>query len=192
MNGDSEKKIRRAEGLITTANEDGSQESFPVEHKERQFENRARIRNADTHGKTLEELRRISEIRDNLLTSAEPNLSKGQEIEQNPHETETISGVEYFVEYVPKEDIYPAYGYSSGKYAVVRQDLSLRVKRFVKAHELYHCADKAVWGGWIGSEIRASLMPGLKNPIGLIATILKTTTDIDRIKFYLRRIMQNH
>ena len=106
---------------------------------------------------------------------------------QNSIETVTINGQQYFVEYVPKEAIYPAFGYNGSGRAIIREDLPPRVKKFVKAHELYHLQDKATWGGWIGREIRANLVPGFKDPIGLIAAVWKTVTDPDRIGFYLKR-----
>ncbi len=111
---------------------------------------------------------------------------------QNPIEIEIINGQQYQIEYVPKEDLYPAYGHCFGNNMVfVRQDLPPRVKRFVKAHELYHCQDKSNFGGWAGREIRANFFPGLKDPVGLIATAWKTITDVDRIKFYLWLIKEN-
>ncbi len=101
-----------------------------------------------------------------------------------------VGGQPYFVEYVPKEEIWPAFGYSSGSTAVVREDLPPRVKRFVEQHELFHCRDNSTFGGWIGSEIRANIVPGIKDPIGLLATIWATITDVDRIKFYIQRLRE--
>ena len=143
--------------------------------------------------KTTEELKKIEEIRRQLHEEI-PAPAPQQEfaVPQNPTEIETIKGQQYTVEYVPKEDIYPAYGYGGGNSAVVRQDLPPRVKNFVKAHELYHCQDKSNFGGWLGREIRANVIPGLKDPIGLAATVWKTITDVDRIKFYLKRIKEGH
>lgn len=92
------------------------------------------------------------------------------------------------VKYVAKEAIYPAFGYGGNNRAFVREDLSPKVKKFVTAHEVYHCIDKAKWGGWVGREIRANVVPGLKDPIGLVATIWATISNVDRIKFYLKRI----
>ncbi|HDH31672.1 MAG TPA: hypothetical protein ENH26_02765 [Candidatus Wolfebacteria bacterium] len=103
-------------------------------------------------------------------------------------EAVVIDGKQYVVKYVPKDDIYPAFGYAIGNNMIIRQDLPLRVKKFVKAHELYHCRDKSTWGGWIGQELRANIIPGLKNPIGLAIIVLKTISDLDRIKYYLKRI----
>lgn len=109
---------------------------------------------------------------------------------QSATEMEIIDAQPYFVQYVPKDKIWPAFGYAGGNTAVVREDLPLLVKRFVTAHELYHLSDKGKFGGWVGSEIRANLIPGLKDPIGLAATIWATITDTDRIKFYVKRIRE--
>lgn len=98
---------------------------------------------------------------------------------------------QYVVDYVPKETIYPAYGYNGAGHAVVREDLSPRVKQFVTAHELYHLGDTATWGGWIGRELRASIVSGFRDPIGFGSTIFATVTDVDRIGFYLKRIRES-
>ena len=111
---------------------------------------------------------------------------------QSATEMVIIDAQPYFVQYVPKEEIWPAFGYAGGNTAVVREDLPPLVKRFVTAHELYHLSDKIKFGGWVGSEIRANLIPGLKDPIGLTATILATITNTDRIKFYIKRIKEGH
>lgn len=147
----------------------------------------------EPYQKTSAELARIDEIHRQLWEEhTEQILSAEQPTTKNPTEIEVINGEPYHVEYVPKEDIYPAYGYGGGNSALVRQDLPPRVKKFVKAHELYHCRDKATWGGWVGREIRANSMCGLKDPIGLIATAWKTLTDVDRIKFYMKRMKEGH
>lgn len=66
----------------------------------------------------------------------------------NNTEIVTIDGEQYTVKYVPRDEIYPAFGHSCGDNTVmVRKDLPPPVKRFVKAHELYHARDKATWGG---------------------------------------------
>jgi len=140
--------------------------------------------------KTPEELGRIEEIQRQIHEKVRPSLPQEQPILQNPTEIEIIDGQAYRVEYVPKEKIYPAYGYGGGKRAFVRQDLSSRVKNFVKAHELYHCRDRATWGGQLGRELRANMVPGLKDPLGLLATVWRTITSVDRVKFYLKRIKE--
>ena len=145
-----------------------------------------------TYKKISKEVECIEETHRQLEENEKPALLQEQLAPRNPTEIEVINDQQYYVEYVPKEEIYPAYGYGGGNRAIVREDLSPRVKKFVKAHELYHCQDKATWGGWIGREIRANIVPGLKDPIGLAATVWKTITDIDRIKFYLKRIKEGH
>lgn len=116
------------------------------------------------------------------------NSKEKADVSKNPTETVIIDSKEYTVRYVPKEEIYPAFGYSGGDTALVRQDLAPRVQKFVRAHELYHCQDEANWGGWLGKEIRANIMPGLRDPIGLFATGWDTVSDFNRIKFYLNRL----
>ena len=99
----------------------------------------------------------------------------------------TIADKQYHVIYVPKIKIYPAFGNSYENVATVREDLPPRIRNFVEAHELYHCIDTATWGGWIGREVRANFFPGLKDPIGLFATIFATIFNLDRIRLYIRR-----
>lgn len=136
--------------------------------------------------KKLEE-RRLAEVRQKIKELPSENQLEPLK-SNNDLKTEKvqIDNQEYTVEYVPKEKIYPSFGYAVGNSAKVREDLSPRVKRFVKAHELYHCRDKATWGGWIGREIRANIIPGLKDPLGLLATIKASLTK-DRINLYLQR-----
>ena len=143
--------------------------------------------------KTPAEFKRMEEIRSQLKETAVANQLNTQSLKsaEPAHiENQQIvvrNGKQIKVQYVSKESIYPAYGYGDGDTATVREDLPKRVKNFVKEHELYHCTDQATWGGWLGKEIRANVMPGLKDPIGLAATVWKTITDIDRIKLYLKR-----
>lgn len=103
---------------------------------------------------------------------------------------ETESDQVFIVDYVSKEVIYPAYGYNGAGHAIVREDLPPRVKQFVTAHELYHLRDTATWGGWLGRELRANIVPGFRDPVGLLATITSTVTDWDRISFYLQRLRE--
>ena len=186
--------INHSQEYIKTKHEKESRPSQP-ESVESQNNTQEKPPAYKSFEKTPEELKKIEEIRyHQLQKSAKPVSSQTTQTEepvpQNPTEIEVINGQQYYVEYVPKEDIYPAYGYGGGNNATIRQDLPLRVKKFVKAHELYHCQDKSNFGGWLGREIRANVIPGLKDPIGLAATVWKTITDIDRIKFYLKRIKE--
>ena len=139
------------------------------------------------------ELRQIEEFRRKLEKQKQtaPQQQEKIPVIKNPTETVTIHDEQYTVEYIPKKEIYPAFGYSSENRAVVRQDLSPHVKKFVRAHELYHCYDQATWGGWVGREIRANVVPGLKDPVGLLSTIWATISDLDRIKFYLKRVKES-
>ena len=82
-----------------------------------------------------------------------------------------------------------AFGFANpgNQVAFVRDDLPKRVKEFVEEHELYHLKDP-IKDYWAWRELRANLVPGFKDPIGLILTIYKTISDRERIKFYLNRI----
>lgn len=103
---------------------------------------------------------------------------------KNRHEVIETKDGRVVVEFVQKDEIYPAYGYSMGSnYAMVRKDLPVRIKNFVKKHELYHCQDESTWGGRLGSELRANLIPGLKDPLGLAATAI-SSLKAERLRFY--------
>jgi len=97
-----------------------------------------------------------------------------------------IGQKEIQVNFIPKDSIYPAFGLAFSNEVRVREDLSPRVKRFVLAHELYHTGDNAKWGGWIGREIRASIIPAMSDPIGFTATIFASLTPT-RLLFYFNR-----
>lgn len=90
------------------------------------------------------------------------------------------------VNFVPKDSIYPAFGLAFSDEVRVRVDLSPRVKRFVLAHELYHTQDHSKWGGWVGREIRASIVPALSDPIGFVSTALASLSP-SRLAFYFQR-----
>lgn len=94
--------------------------------------------------------------------------------------------LEYKVEFVDKEAIAPAFGYAKNHTAFVRRDLRPAVKQFVLTHELYHLQDKAVWGGWLGKEIRANISATMKHPLGFVQTVILSLKP-DRIRFYIHR-----
>jgi hypothetical protein len=170
-------------------NEDN--ESFSPEKSEASENvNTRKFENLPLVEKTPDELRRISEIRDTLQESISSELPEKEDMVDNSNKQKTVvvGDRRIVIEYVAKEAIYPAFGYGGGNKAVIREDLSPRIKRFVTAHEVYHCIDKARWGGWVGREIRANIIPGLKDPVGLMTTIWATVSNIDRIKLYLKRI----
>lgn len=134
------------------------------------------------------------------LAAARNNLEGiGQRIESaqdsfsRPKADEIISGKdgqEIHTYYTPKEDLAPHFGEQSGRTVRVREDLSPRVKRFVRQHEIEHIYDKGGWGGDIGEEIRVNLRAGLKDPIGLAATVYATLRDKERREFYWDRYIR--
>jgi hypothetical protein len=69
----------------------------------------------------------------------------------------------------------------------VRADLSPRVRRFVISHEVYHLQDQQLWLGWLGGELRANFVPGMKDPIGLLLTIRASLTR-ERLGAYWRAL----
>lgn len=134
----------------------------------------------------LEKQRHVEEIKQRLLkkmpdkdTGVEPTGSQTEEIAQD-------DGRKLIVVYKPRAELYPAFGSASGEVAEVREDLSPKVRKFVKSHELYHLTDKAKWGGWLGREIRANVVCGAKDPVGLLATT-KASLARDRLKYYWQR-----
>lgn len=155
----------------------------------------AKIEQADDVKGTEREDRDFNElkkIREDIQSSRKADSEQTSEIDRSYNsEKVTRKGKDYTVRYVSKDSIYPAFGYAGGNIASVREDLPPRVKNFVKEHELYHCRDETTWGGWIGREIRANIVPGLKDPIGLLATIKASLTK-DRLKFYLKRFRQGY
>lgn len=102
-------------------------------------------------------------------------------------------GKEFKIYFVPKGKLGPVFGRAyfqdgEGSYGEVKEDLKPIIQKFVIEHELYHLTDKSKWMGRLGMEIRANIIPGIKNPIGLFVTILATLFSRERIKFYLKLI----
>lgn len=116
-------------------------------------------------------------------------LGGGKDLQKDDSGTAEVAGRTIQVLYVPKESLAPAFGTSFLDYVKIRSDLSPRVKRFVRSHELYHVKDRSNAGGWMGREIRANLIPGLTDPVGLLATI-KASLSPERLKFYWQRLMR--
>jgi hypothetical protein len=77
--------------------------------------------------------------------------------------------------YVPREKLYPRYGYAqpSRQIAYVREDLPRSVKKFVTFHE---------------REIRANIAGARKHPIGFMACVLMSLAPY-RLKYYWQRII---
>jgi len=129
-------------------------------------------------------------IREKIKDKGKEKVSEDNPYIQRADEIVRSDGKEYYVRYAPAEEMGPYFGYAGYNWAVVRKDLPARIKKFVRAHELYHCKDTKKWGGEVGREIRANLYPGLKDPIGLAATIFATLRDKERRKMYLGRIIK--
>lgn len=100
----------------------------------------------------------------------------------------TYKGSSYYVREVPGSKLYPGFGVAGAGWAEVSQDLSPRVKRFVKAHEVYHLYDPHNWGGEFGQELRANFFPALRDPVGFLATAYETIKDPARRKYYFDRL----
>lgn len=102
-------------------------------------------------------------------------------------------GQEFKIYFISKDKMRPFFGRAyfdngKGSYGEVRENLNPIVQKFVIEHELYHLTDKSKWMGRLGMEIRANIIPGINNPIGLFATILATLFSFERIKFYFNLI----
>lgn len=97
------------------------------------------------------------------------------------------------VVFVPREVLAPAFGRAvyRERTAYVREDLPPRVKRFTVAHELYHLRDRRRWGGAFGRELRANLVPALRDPLGLLACMW-ANCNRERIAFYWDRIRRGY
>jgi len=109
----------------------------------------------------------------------------------NKIEYVTHRGVNITVRYVTDAELpfYIGFAFLDRNLALVRVNLPRHVQRFVRAHELHHVVDKYRWGGWLGGEIRATLVPGLTDPIGMFAIIWFTILHSrQRMKTYLARI----
>ena len=141
---------------------------------------------------TSEDAQRITEVRRQIAEYG------NQDREGKDHGTKFIvpvrserverGGKAYTVNYVVPESIAPFAGiahYGQGT-ADVRIDLAPRVQRFVREHELYHLRDKYTWGGRYGSEFRANIIPGLRDPIGLLATIRRGLRRYGGLRGYLQ------
>lgn len=102
------------------------------------------------------------------------------------------------VEFVSRQRLGPCFGKAFGRIgqetceAWVREDLSPRVKRFVVAHELYHLVDRHRWLGAYGRELRTNVVPGCRDPIGLLACVCATVFSWERVKFYCHRLIKGY
>lgn len=106
-------------------------------------------------------------------------------------------GKKFKIYFVPKEKLEPVFGRAylcgkEGSYGEVRNDLNPLIKNFVIQHELYHLTDDSKWMGRLGAELRANIIPGIKNPIGFFATIFATIFSMKRLKLYFLKLTKNN
>lgn len=120
-------------------------------------------------------------------------LSDKKEVEK--FKEYTYKGQKFKIYFVSKDKLGLAFGRAYLKnegeesYGEVREDLNPIIKKFVIEHELYHLTDKSRWMGILGMELRANIIPGIRNPIGLFVTILATLFSLERMKFYLKKVL---
>jgi hypothetical protein len=95
----------------------------------------------------------------------------------------------YWVNYMSAEVMERAHSFGCAHKGevYVRSDLLPKVKRFVISHEMYHLQDRRVWLGWLGGELRANFVPGMKDPVGLLLTI-KASLTRERLGAYWRAL----
>lgn len=94
------------------------------------------------------------------------------------YKTMTLKGRRYKVYFMKPalmEEI-QSFGHIVGKSIYIKAGLPEKVERFVIQHEIYHLNDEHTWLGWLGKELRANVICGMKNPVGLVATIRASLT----------------
>jgi hypothetical protein len=82
------------------------------------------------------------------------------------------------------------FGYAVSGKVFVRSNLPDPIQQFVIEHEKYHLRDRRSWLGWLGAELRANTYCGLRDPIGLIKTLLASLSKL-RLKTYVVLVMTN-
>ncbi len=83
-------------------------------------------------------------------------------------------------------------GYAINGQAYLSEALKGRTKRFVASHEIYRLRDKQTWLGYFGMEFRANFICGLKDPLGLIATINTGIKSGKQAYIYFKRMLKNN
>lgn len=100
-----------------------------------------------------------------------------------------INRVEYRIVYIQPKimDVNNSFGYFIGTDIFVHAGLPEKVQQFVIKHEVYHLKDKHLWWGWVGRELRANAVCGVKDPLGLLATIT-ASLNRNRINAYWKTL----
>lgn len=101
-------------------------------------------------------------------------------------------GNKYLINYMPTDLMREAHvtGYAFKGQVYLNESLEGRIKRFVTSHEVYHLRDTQTWLGYFGMELRANFMCGLKDPLGLLATI-SSAFRYGKFPIYLKRMWRN-
>jgi len=92
------------------------------------------------------------------------------------------------INYVTKEDIFPAFGraiYSTNT-VEIREDLPQRAKDHLLVHEIYHLYDKPkqTYWGVIWGEVKANWAAASQEKIGFIIVLYLSVSSKARLKFY--------
>ena len=84
-------------------------------------------------------------------------------------------GKTYWINYMPADLMHEAHfsGFAYEGQVYISEDLGKRNKRFTVQHELYHLGDARRWLGYFGMELRANVVCGLKDPVGLAAALIQ-------------------
>jgi hypothetical protein len=98
----------------------------------------------------------------------------------------------FWLNYMPASEMQAAQfsGYTYKGEVYISEALRGRSKHYIIQHELYHIHDKKNWGGYFGKELRANIVCGLKNPIGLCFAIGHAIRN-HRLKVYGLRLLTN-
>ncbi len=85
----------------------------------------------------------------------------------------TSKSKDYWINYMPSELMTEAgfSGFTFEGQVYLDEDLKGLNKRFTVQHELYHLRDKQHWLGYFGKELRANVICGLKDPLGISAAL---------------------
>lgn len=80
----------------------------------------------------------------------------------------------YEIRYLAMDEMKDFFGYALQEKVYIRNNLSTKVESFVIYHEIYHLKDGSHWFGWVGSETRANIAAGVREPMGFFLTILNS------------------
>jgi len=101
-----------------------------------------------------------------------------------------VKGQLYYLNIMPAEPMFKAhlFGFAKRDEVYISETLKGRVRAFVIKHEVYHLNDKSTWLGYFGLELRSNLSCGLRDPIGLLATITAGLRHL-KLKAYVKAML---